>query len=348
MGFDYLRKRKLGTTTLEVPLLGIGCVQIAGWPNPITPEQAHQTLEGAWDAGIRFFDTAPLYGIGTSESRLGEFLQTRTRDEYVLATKVGRLVVDAPGTEDDFWHDAPPRKCVFDFSYDGVMRSIDASLERLGVGRIDILHIHDPESQPDVALTGAFRALARLRDEGAIAAVGCGMNHSNILIPYVQETDFDCFLLAGRYTLLDHASLDDLMPLCTRGNVSIIIGGVFNSGVLIDPSPQAYFDYLRLDENWRGNALKKILRKIADHETGPYWLDRALRIKAICDRHAVPLPAAALQFSAAHQAVASIVVGTSSSAQIRQNIDLLARDIPAELWADLKAEGLLAEGAPTP
>ena len=353
MAFDSLARRRIGTTALAVPLLGMGCVQIGGWPNRISAEDAHATLAGAWDAGIRLFDTAPLYGLGMSETRLGAFLRTQERDSYVVATKVGRLVVEAPDRPAHveavpFWKDAPPKDTVFDFSYDGVMRSIEESLERLGVGRIDIAHIHDPDDHADEALSGAYRALAKLRAEGTIRGVGVGMNFTDVLARFARAGDFDCFLLAGRYTVLDHASLADLMPLCVERNVSIIIGGVYNSGALIAPSPRAFFDYNRMDETWREKALARGVRRIAGHETGPYWLDRALRIKAASERHGVPLQAVALQFSAAHPAVASIVVGTEKAAHIRQAAELLAVEIPAALWIDLKVEGLVAADAPTP
>lgn len=287
------------------------------------------TIERAWQRGVRFFDTAPLYGHGLAERRLGRALAGRARDDFVLATKVGRLLrKDAPSDpRQPFWKGVPPVNPVFDFSYDGVLRSVEESLERLGLDRVDILHVHDPDEHCDEALAGAYPALDRLRSEGAIGAVGAGMNQVELLLRFAREADFDCFLVAGRYTLLDQTALPELLPLCQERGLAVIAGGVYNSGILADPSPGARFDY----------ALAP----------GPV-LERAQRLQAVCAHHGVPLPAAAIQFPLAHPAVASVLVGARSAAELEESLRFLSLAIPADLWAELRSQGLLPEGAPVP
>jgi len=270
-----------------------------------------------------------LYGLGLSERRLGRVLATRPRDDFVLATKVGRLLrADAPAEPGQpFWKGVPPVNPVFDFSSDGVLRSVDESLERLGLDRIDVLYLHDPDEHYEAALTEAYPALDRLRSEGVVGAIGAGMNQAEMLLRFAREADFDCFLVAGRYTLLDQAALPELLPLCCEREIAVIVGGVYNSGILVDPTPGATFDY---------------------RPAPPFWLERAQRLRAICDRHAVPLMAAAIQFPLAHPAVASLLVGARSTSELDESLDLLALPIPAELWAELRSEGLLPEEAPVP
>jgi D-threo-aldose 1-dehydrogenase len=350
MPFDYLEKRKVGHDTLELPLLGLGTVQIGGWPRRLPEEKAMEALQGTWDLGIRFFDTAPMYGIGMSEERLGKFLRTKPRDEYVLCTKVGRIVKDQEKTvgEDPFWRGAPARRYHFDFSYDGVMQSVEDSIRRTGIDRFDILLIHDSDSHYKEALDGAYKALDKLRSEGTIKAIGAGLNQNAMLEQFARDGVMDIFLLAGRYTLLDHSALDALFPTCEKRGTTILIGGVFNSGMLNDPSPQSSFDYVTADDKWRENVLDHGVRKPEAHETGEYWVKRAQAIKAICDRHNVPLSAAALQFSAAHPITSSIVVGAGSAGRIKENIQHLAMKIPSAMWDELKSAGLVAKHAPVP
>jgi D-threo-aldose 1-dehydrogenase len=311
------------------PRIGLGTAPIGGLFEAVDDDAALATVERAWEAGIRFFDTAPLYGLGLSERRLGRVLGTRPRDDFVLATKVGRLLrADAPAEPGQpFWKGVPPVNPVFDFSFDGVLRSVDESLERLGLDRIDVLHIHDPDEHYEAALTQAYPALDRLRSDGVIGAIGAGMNQAEMLVRFARDADFDCFLVAGRYTLLDQTALSELLPLCCEREIAVIVGGVYNSGILVDPAPGATFDY---------------------RPAPPSWLERAQRLRAICDRHAVPLMAAAIQFPLAHPAVASLLVGPRSTTELDESLDLLALPIPAELWAELRSDGLLPETAPVP
>jgi D-threo-aldose 1-dehydrogenase len=216
---------------------------------------------------------------------------------------------------------------VFDFSYDGVMRSLEESLERLGLDRVDVLHIHDPDDHYDEALAGAYRALDRLRSEGTIGAVGAGMNQSAMLARFAREADFDCFLLAGRYTLLDQSGLADLLPLCEERGISIIVGGVYNSGLLADPRPGAPFDY---------------------EPAAAELVDRAVRLRDVCARHGVPLKAAAIQFPFGHAAVASVLTGARSPAELEENVAMFLHEIPPDMWDELRREQLLGEDVPTP
>src|SRR6266850_1634914 len=229
-------RTKLGRTSLSVSRFGLGTAPLAGLYEAVPEDQALAVISRAWDAGIRHFDAAPLYGFGLAEMRLGKALHDRPRDEFVLASKVGRLLrADAPPEPGQNFQGTPPVNPVFDFSYDGVMRSVDESLERLQLDRVDILHIHDPDNHYQEALHGAYRALAHLRSQGLIKAVGAGMNQAEMLVRFAREGSFDCFLLAGRYTLLDKVALDHLLPLSEERGIGIIGAGVYNSGILADP-----------------------------------------------------------------------------------------------------------------
>ena len=319
---------KLGDTALSVTRFGLGTAPLAGLYQAVAEDDALQTIDRAWDAGIRHFDTAPLYGYGLAEIRLGKALRDKPRDEFVLASKVGRLLrADAPPEPGQAFRGTPPVNPVFDFSYDGVMRSVEESLERLQLGRIDILHIHDPDDHYEQALKGAYRALDDLRSQGLIRAVGAGMNQAEMLARFAREGDFDCFLLAGRYTLLDQTALKELLPLCGERDVAIIAAGVYNSGILADPAPGARYNYVRASDT---------------------LLERARKIQAVCDSHGIPLKAAAVQFPLGHPAVSCVVVGCRSVAQLEDSLAMFEVDIPAALWYDLKAEGLLHKEAPTP
>jgi D-threo-aldose 1-dehydrogenase len=319
---------QLGRTSLSVTRLGLGTAPLAGLYEEVAEEQALQVIERAWETGIRHFDTAPLYGHGHAEIRLGKALHDKPRDEFVLASKVGRLLrADAPPEPGQLFRGVPAVNPVFDFSYDGVMRSVDESLERLQLERIDILHIHDPDNHFEEALHGAYRALDRLRSEGVIRAVGAGMNQAEMLVSFAREGNFDCFLLAGRYTLLDQVALKELLPLCVERGIAIIAAGVYNSGILADPKPGARYNYVPAPQE---------------------LLERARRIRAVCDRHGVPLKAAAIQFPPAHPAVGCVVVGCRSVAQLDESREMFELEIPPALWQDLRAEGLLQKGVPTP
>jgi len=254
-------------------------------------------------------------------------LRTKPRDQYVLATKVGRLLRAGAPAQSDTFPGAPPLNPVFDFSYDGAMRSVEESVTRLGIDRIDILHIHDPDDHFEAALTGAYRALDRLRTEGTIQAVGAGMNQAEMLARFARDGDFDCFLLAGRYTLLDQVGLKELLPLCAERGIAIIAGGVFNSGILADPRPGTHYNYATAPDE---------------------LVKRAGRINAICRRHGVSLKAVAIQFPLGHPAVRTVLTGCRSVDELRENVEAFQAPVPPSVWEDLKAEGLLPAEAPVP
>lgn len=308
--------------------LGLGTAPLAGLYRTVDEVDALAVIRRAWQSGIRFFDTAPLYGYGLAEKRVGKVLRTMRREEFVLATKVGRLLrPDAPPEPGQVFMGAPPLNPVFDFSYDGVMRSFEESRERLGINRVDILHIHDPDDHYEEALEGAYRALDELRREGAIAAIGAGMNQAELLTRFAREGVFDCFLLAGRYTLLDQVALKELLPTCLERGVAIIAGGVFNSGILGDPKPGTHYNY---------------------EPAPPDLLARAQKLRDVCERHGVPLRAAAIQFPLGHPAVQTVVVGCRSVQQLEDSIHMFETEIPSALWDELKAQRLLPEETPTP
>jgi len=308
---------------LDLGRIGLGTAPIGGLYTAVEEDAACATVERALDRGVRLVDTAPLYGYGLAERRVGAALASRPRDDYVLATKVGRLL--RPGGAPDPTQTVDPTLApVFDFTYDGALRSVEESLERLGLDRVDIVHIHDPDHHFEAALTGAYAALDRLRAEGTIGAVGVGMNQVEMLCRLAREADFDCFLVAGRYTLLDQSALGELLPLCEERGVEVILGGVLNSGLLAGGTT---FNY---------------------HPAPPEWVERARALERVCERHAVRLTAAALQFPLAHPAVRCILVGARSAAELDDDLDLLAAPIPPDLWAELRAEGLLAEDVPVP
>jgi D-threo-aldose 1-dehydrogenase len=293
---------QLGRTNVTVTQLGLGCAPIGGLYEQVSEADAHAVVERAWERGLRLFDTAPLYGSGLSERRVGAALRERPRDEFVLSTKVGRLLRT----------DGQP---VFDFSFDGVLQSFDESLERLGLDRVDVAYIHDPDDHFDEALAGAYQALERLRGEGLVRAIGVGMNQSAMLARFARETDVDCVLLAGRYTLLDRSALGDLLPLCLERGVAVVAGGVFNSGALVG---DAHYDYAPAE---------------------PAVLDRVSRLAEISARWDVPLAAAAVQFPLRHPAVACVLVGCRARVEVDEDVALFELGLPAGLWAELEAEG---------
>ena len=318
-GRPALPLRPLGRSGVAVTEISFGGAAIGNLFTAVTDGDARATIDAAWDGGIRFFDTAPHYGLGLSERRLGAALRDRPRGEYVISTKVGRLLEPAPPTgpdtaagRDTEGFDVPGglvRR--FDFSADGVRRSLDASLGRLGLDRVDIVLIHDPDAHGEQALREAYPALDRLRAEGVVGAIGVGMNQTEMLTRFVRETDVDVVLVAGRYTLLDRSAADVLLPAALERGVSVIAGGVFNSGVLAAPTPDATYDY----------------------QAAPGSLiSRALRLEKICAGYGVPLRAAAARFPLAHPAVASVLIGARNAAEVTDAITLRGLDIPAELW----------------
>ena len=320
---------RLGRGGLHVDRYAFGGAPLGGLFEPVTDAVAQACLEKAWATGVRYFDTAPHYGAGLSERRIGAFLAGWPRSEWILSTKVGRLIEPATATDADElgFVGEPASHRVFDFSRDGIRRSFEASLARLGVDSIDVVYLHDPDDHWVQAIDEAWPALAGLRDEGVIRSIGAGMNQSAMLARFVRETDMDVVLLAGRYTLLDHGALADLLPACVERSTSVVIGGVFNSGVLVDPRPDSMFDY---------------------QPVTPEVLGRAQRLAQVCERHGVPLAAAALQFPLAHAAVATVLVGARNATEVEQNACLMALPIPHALWDELRSAGLLPENAPTP
>ncbi|WP_328947004.1 aldo/keto reductase [Streptomyces sp. NBC_00250] len=321
----------LGRSTVRVTELAFGAAAIGNLFTAVTDAEAERAVHAAWDAGVRYFDTAPHYGLGLSERRLGAALRSRPRNEYVVSSKVGRVLEPTRGAPGDdlangFAVPATHRRR-WDFSAQGVRRSIEDSLRRLGLDRIDVAYLHDPDDHLDQALGEAYPELARMRDEGRIGAIGVGMNQAAPLARFVRETDLDAVLLAGRYTLLDQDGLTELLPLAAARGVGVVIGGAFNSGLLADPRPGATFDYTTAP---------------------PDLLSRALDLRAVCERHGVPLRAAALRFPFGHPAVASVLVGTRSAAEARDAAAMLGHPVPDALWSELKERGLLPADVPTP
>ncbi|MEE1746434.1 MULTISPECIES: aldo/keto reductase [unclassified Streptomyces] len=325
-----MRRNRLGSSAVEVTELSFGAAAIGNLFTAVEPERAAAAVAAAWDEGVRYFDTAPHYGLGLSERRLGESLRHRPRDAYVLSTKVGRVLDPLPadatgrggdGLSEGFAVPATHRRR-WDFSADGVRRSIEDSLERLGLDRIDIAYLHDPDDHAETAFHEAYPELEKLRAQGVVGAIGAGMNQTAMLTRFLRDTDVDVVLCAGRYTLLDQSALNGLLPEAAARGRSVVVGGVFNSGLLADPRPGATYDYTAAPLS---------------------LLDRALRIKAVTEGHGVPLRAAALHYPLAHPAVAGVLVGTRSPDEVRDAAALLRREIPDELWDELRAEGLLTE-----
>lgn len=320
--------------------LGFGTAPIGNLYRPVSEEEAHDALQAAWDTGCRFFDTAPLYGLGLSEDRVGRFLRTKNRDDYVISTKVGRLLKVCPPesrTGIGKFFETPNRQEVYDYSYDGVMRSFEASFERTGLDRFDILFCHDvdifthgskdaSDARIDEFMKGGYYALLSLRDQGVIKAFGGGINEWQVAETLARRGDFDLFLLAGRYTLLEQDALESFLPLCVERDIGIVLGGPYNSGILArGPSDDAQYNY--------SNAPKEVI-------------ERVRRIQAACERHGVRMIEAALNFPLRHAAVVSVIPGGQSVGEVRSNREILGKDIPAALWSDLKSEGLMRQDAP--
>jgi D-threo-aldose 1-dehydrogenase len=298
--------------------LGLGCAPMGNLYRPVSDDEVAALVDAAFDLGIRLFDTAPHYGYGLSEARLGAALRGRPRDEYLLATKVGRLLVPVDGPDDgDIFVDTPPVRSSFDFSHDGILRSIEASLERLGVDRIDVAHVHDPDDHLDQAIDEAYPALLRLCDEGVIGAIGLGTNHAWVGEAILDRVDLDRLLLAGRLTLLDDSGAA-LLVRCAERGVSVMAAGVFNSGLLADPTPGAHFHY-----------------EVAPPEV----VARAERLAAVCRDHGTTLAAAAIQRPRRHPAVTTVLVGASNAAELATDADLFDDALPDDLWLDLRAAG---------
>jgi D-threo-aldose 1-dehydrogenase len=331
---------RIGNGGLTFTELGFGSAPLGNLYRAVPDDEANAILVESWETGCRYFDTAPLYGLGLSETRLNRFLRGRRRDDYVLSSKVGRLLHACPPeqrTGIGKFFDTPSRREQYDYSHDGVMRSVEFSLERLGVDRIDILYAHDLDTfthgskeamqvRLEEFMASGYSALVSLRDQGVIKAFGAGVNEWQPAQWLAEHGDFDLFLLAGRYTLLEQESLETFLPLCQKRGIGIALGGPYNSGVLATGAkPGAYYNY--------SEAPRAILDKVA-------------RIEAVCGRHGVKLVEAALQFPLLHPSVVSVIPGGQSVEQVRNNRAVLDADIPSALWHDLKSEGLMRQDAP--
>ena len=336
---DPAETRPLGRTAVRVTRLGFGGAPLGNLFRPIPEGVAVDTVRAAWAAGVRYFDTAPLYGHGLSERRIGAALGGRPRDAFVLSTKVGRRLVPqvAEAVAAGAYVDTPPVAPVFDYTAGSARDSLVASLERLGMDRVDIALIHDigpvTHGEEDAAryreaMDGAYRVLHDLRAAGVVRAIGVGANEWQILERCIRDADFDCFLLAGRYSLLEQTALDTFLPLCVRRGISVIVGGPFNSGILaLGAVPGATYNY----------------------QPAPLEIQERVRaLDRVVTAHGVPLAAAALQFPFHHPAVAAVIPGARAPSEVEQNLGLLGRAIPPALWRDLVAEGLLRPDAPTP
>lgn len=322
-----MNRNRLGRSRVEVTSLAFGASGIGNLYTEVGEEEAYDAVRAAWQRGIRTFDTAPHYGLGLAERRLGAALREHPRDAFTVSTKVGRRLEPSGAGGDDLAHGfAVPatHRRVWDFSADGVRRTLEASLERLGLDRVDVVYLHDPDDHAEQAFREGYPALERLRSEGVVGAIGAGMNQTAMLTRFVRDTDVDVVLCAGRHTLLDHSALTGLLPAALDHGTSVVVGGAFNSGLLADPKPGATYDYSRAPAE---------------------LLDRALRLKEAAERHGTTLRAAALTYCAAHPAVASVLVGARSAAEVHDCADQFAAPVPTALWRELRAGGLLpAEG----
>jgi D-threo-aldose 1-dehydrogenase len=320
----------LGGTGVQVTRLGVGCAWFGNLYQAVPEDAAAAVLARAFELGIRLVDTAPLYGFGLADRRIAPALAVVSRDSFVLSTKVGRtlrarrpddpldLAYDGNGP---LFVDAPALHAEFDFSYEAVMRSVEESLGRLGLERLDIVLMHDPDDHYAQAVDGAYRTLHSLRDEGVVGAIGAGMNQPGMLARFARDTDIDCVLLAGGYTLLDQSGAEEMLPECARRGIGVVLGGVFNTGVLAQPSPQACYKY-----------------QVVPDEV----LARVRQLARTCESHGVPLKAAALQFPVRHPAVTSVLTGVRSSVELDDNASLLQLPIPEAMWHELYSSGLLS------
>ncbi len=338
-----LKRRLVGKTKLEVTELGLGGAPMGGFRANISDAEAVTLANAGYDSGVRYFDTSPFYGYGRSELRMGAALREKPRDSYVLSTKIGRILhAMRPGEKPpaDFRENGLPGFAPeFDYTYDGVMRSLEHSHFRLGISRIDIVLVHDVDfwtikdrgildQRFKTVMDSGFKALDELRKAGVIGAIGVGINESDTSLRFIQAGDFDCMLLAGRYTLLEQGALDAFLPECVKRNVSVILGGPYNSGILTGGvKPGATHDYVAAPAP---------------------LVEKAQKIEAVCKRHGVELGAAAMQFPLFHPALCAVIPGALSVAEVKQNVGRMGVKIPADLWSELKREKLLDPNAPTP
>jgi D-threo-aldose 1-dehydrogenase len=336
---SQFESRPIGRTQLKVTVFGQGGAPLGGHRAPSPWPQAEAVMDFAWQSGIRYFDTAPFYGYGLSEHYFGNALRKHPREDFVLSTKVGRLLRPRvnPYDPNDLWKEPLPFEPVFDYSYDGMMRSFEDSLQRLGLNKIDILLMHDlgvgdhhenHARHMKAAMEGGFKALTELRAAGKIGALGLGVNEWDVCMEAMDYGDFDVFLLAGRYTLLEQEALTRFLPECQKRGTTIVIGGPFNSGILATGAkPGVHYDY---------------------KPAPPAILDKVAKIERVCADHQVALPAAALQFPLTHPSVCSVIPGSRTIDELKRNLELFRTPIPKALWSDLKSAGLMRQDAPTP
>lgn len=321
--------RRQTRTGLQLTELGLGGAQFGNLYREMPDATAEAIIDAAWAAGIRYFDTAPHYGLGLSEERIGAALRNYPRDEYVVSTKVGRIIrpnPDGVGNDTEGFAVPATRKRIMDYTERGVITSLEESLERLGLDRIDIAFIHDADAHWDEAISGAVPALQRLREEGTIRSFGAGMNQSEMLSRFIREGDADLVMVAGRYTLLEQRSLDDLFPAARETGASVVIAGVYNSGLLARPRPAADAQY--------------------NYAAAPSELvARANALADVCESHGVSLPEAAIAFALKHPSVASVSVGASRPGHVDDTIARYNADVPEQLWADLVSAGLVDQRA---
>jgi len=332
---------EIGKTGVTVTQLGFGGAPLGELFERVTGKQSTETLQAAWDAGIRYYDTAPFYGHGKSEHRTGHFLQDQPRADFALSTKIGRVLTAAKGEDftSEFWNHPLPFDFYYDYSYDGVMRSFEQSLHRLGVNRVDLLMIHDLDiwfNQKETRITAwlnqlftsGWRALEELKADGRIRGIGAGINETGMIPRFADYVDLDCAIVAMPYNLLDQETLDGEFPMCEESGVGIIVGAPFASGILATGAKEgAYYKYA---------------------PATPGILDRTSKIEAVCARHDVPLIAAALQFPLFHPIVNAIIPGALTPEHVTSNAQNSVLDIPTQVWAELKSEGLIREDSPTP
>jgi D-threo-aldose 1-dehydrogenase len=337
-----IRQWERNGRVIDFTELGFGSAPLGNLYKAISEYDAQSVLEAAWSTGIRYFDTAPLYGLGLSETRINQFLRSKKRSEYVISTKVGRLLqVCAPAERTGIgkFFDTPNRKEIYDYTYDGVMRSFEFSLERLGIDSVDILFVHDLDifthgsfavldEKRDEFMAGGYHALLNLREAGVIKAFGAGVNEWEACQNLAERGDFDLFLLAGRYTLLEQEALESFLPMCEQRGIGIILGGPYNSGILASgPKKGAFYNY--------SEASDEVIARVAE-------------IEAVCLSHGVRLIEAALRFPLVHPALVSVIPGGQTIEQVASNLAILGAEIPPALWDDLKAKGLMRKDAPTP
>jgi D-threo-aldose 1-dehydrogenase len=326
---------------VDLTEMGFGTAPLGNLYRELSNQQAEETLQAAWDGGIRYFDTAPMYGFGLSECRVGEFLVGKDRSSFVLSTKIGRLLEPASpaGFDAGQWVNPHINNIVYDYSYGGVMRSFEASLKRLNLDRVDILYIHDVDAfthgsreasdrRIKEVMDGGYKALEELRGSGVVQAIGAGVNEWEVCETLTRLGEFDIFLLAGRYTLLEQDALNSFLPICENSDIGIVLGGPYNSGILATgPIKGAKYNYV---------------------DAPPKILDRVSRIEAVCSDHNVPLVQAALQFPTAHPSVITVIPGGQTPQEVQQNLSIYSEKIPAGLWSDLKSAGLIRNDAPVP